>query len=161
MSRHQVRKAVGVTLLACDLQLYALARGAEPNPPPYATFDRSGSAFTQPQAINPDGVIAGYDSDTAFIAHGFVRSPNGSTTEFDPPGSVNNTLANGITSDRTIAGYYVDSGSVAHGFLRSPQGVFAEFHPPASRSHSDQFATDRHTNTHHLVIRHLGCLLIH
>jgi hypothetical protein len=148
MNRKQVRKAVAATLQAFGLQLYALGRGVEPNPPAYATFDSSGSAFTQPQAINPDGVIAGYYYDTAFTAHGFVRSLNGTITEFDPPGCVNNILANGITSDGTIAGSYVDSGFVAHGFLRSPQGVFTEFDAPASRSPSDKFATDRHRNMH-------------
>jgi hypothetical protein len=85
MNRMQVRKAVATTLQAFGLQLYALGTGAEPNPPPYATFDPSRSAFTQPRAINPDRVIAGNDSDTALIAHGFVRSPNGTITEFDPP----------------------------------------------------------------------------
>jgi hypothetical protein len=115
-------------LLVCALQCAALAASG-----PYFSFDPSGSVITQPQAIAPDGTIAGYFFDSSFIDHGFVRSSSGVVTAFDPPDSVNNTLANGINSDGTIVGYYVDAAFVAHGFLRTWSGVFTHFDPPSSQ----------------------------
>ena len=41
---------------------------------------------TFPAGGNDAGLIAGYYIDTNNVSHGFLRSPNGSLTKFDPPG---------------------------------------------------------------------------
>jgi hypothetical protein len=41
---------------------------------------------TEPLAINPAGVIAGFYADASNALHGFVRATNGAITTFDAPG---------------------------------------------------------------------------
>jgi hypothetical protein len=134
MNPPQVWKAVGAILLVCALQLYGqpTASGAAT----CTTFDPLGSTSTQPQSINPAGVITGYYFDANFVAHGFLRAPNGTLTTFDPPGYPNNTLAINsvgnslaINPAATITGSYVDNISgYVHGFLRVTTG--GEEQPP-------------------------------
>jgi hypothetical protein len=62
------------------------------------SFDVPGSTNTQAQAINSDGQIAGFYTDVAGIAHGFLRRQGGSFTSFDVPGSTG-TLATRPASD--------------------------------------------------------------
>jgi hypothetical protein len=79
--------------------------------------------FTNPQAINPEGVIAGYDNDGLNTFHGFVRAEDGTITTFDAPGAgtgfFQGTLAFGINPSGEITGYYNDANRAAHGFLRT------------------------------------------
>ncbi|MBV8819275.1 MAG: hypothetical protein JO022_13015, partial [Acidobacteriaceae bacterium] len=61
----------------------------------FVTFDVSGaSAFigTFGISINDFGEIAGFYSDQNYAARPFLRSPNGTLTEFDVPGDVNGLL---------------------------------------------------------------------
>jgi len=51
----------------------------------FTTFDPSGSLYTQPNAINEEGVITGNYLDANFLAHGFLRSRDGTFTTFDAP----------------------------------------------------------------------------
>ena len=82
-------------------------------------------------SINPEGVIAGYYLDSAFVAHGFVRAAHGSVTTFDVPGAGTGfdqgTYSWSLNSEGVIAGYYVDDNTVAHGFLRAVDGVITSF----------------------------------
>ena len=57
-------------------------------------FDAPGADTTEgdfngtfPAGINDAGLIAGYYIDSSNVSHGFLRSPNGSFTTFDPPGA--------------------------------------------------------------------------
>jgi len=57
------------------------------------------------------------------VAHGFVRTPHGSITTFDAPGtgtgSGQGTFPDGINDAGAITGYYIDNNDVLHGFLRT------------------------------------------
>ena len=46
--------------------------------------------------INPEGTITGGYTDTSGAGHGFLRSPNGTFTTFDAPGSTGLTEPFGI-----------------------------------------------------------------
>jgi uncharacterized membrane protein len=94
------------------------------------SFDPSGEYYgTVPEAISPDGAVTGFYFDVNFIAHGFVRSRDGSITEFDPPGSIS-TFAYAIGADGAIAGSYQDASGNFHGFLRSRGGNISTFDVP-------------------------------
>ncbi|MBV8672357.1 MAG: hypothetical protein JOZ33_02895, partial [Acidobacteriaceae bacterium] len=67
-------------------------------------------------AINPAGAITGTYVDSNSISHGFVRSANGTITEFDPTGSVSTNPAS-INPAEAITGSYLDANDVSHGFL--------------------------------------------
>lgn len=87
-------------------------------------------------SINRAGVIAGYYTDAAGTAHGFVRAANGEYTEFDAPGAdlkpgdYNGTVPEAINDMGVIAGFYVDANNFSHGFLRSHEGKFTTFDVP-------------------------------
>jgi hypothetical protein len=57
------------------------------------TFDVPGAGTgagqgTIPSGMNPWNAITGWYIDANNVNHGFVRSPNGSFTTFDPQGSI-------------------------------------------------------------------------
>jgi hypothetical protein len=79
--------------------------------------------------IADDGSIIGFYYDSNTVPHGFLRTPSGKFTKFDPPGSVG-TFPNGMNSKLAIVGYYSDSNGVYHGFLRSPQGKLTTLDDP-------------------------------
>ena len=104
---------------------------------------------TIPDAINAAGVIAGtftanysFNSSCPINTGGFVQSPDGVFTLFQPPGQMpyfhdldleSPTLPLHLVSiDNTgdITGSYTDSGGVAHGFVRNPYGTMTSFDPP-------------------------------
>ena len=97
------------------------------------TFDPSGSIFTFVEVINNTGTIAGTFDDSSFIAHGYVRSANGTITTFDSTGSTG-TLVSGINNAGTIAGEFVDSSGsgMFHGYVRSANGTITTFDPSGS-----------------------------
>jgi len=68
------------------------------------------------------------------VAHGFVRTFNGTLTEFDAPGAANGstrgTVPISINSAGTVVGFVSDSNNVYHGFLRLANGVMTEFDVP-------------------------------
>ena len=88
--------------------------------------------------INNFGAITGYYLDAYNVFHGFLRSPEGTFTNFEAPGSdtnpndFNGTLPNAISDAGVITGVYYDVNNVGHGFLRSPEGAFTTFDPPGS-----------------------------
>ena len=53
----------------------------------YTTFTVSGAVSTAAAAINPKGTVTGSYTDSHGKAHGFVRTPDGTITSFDPQGS--------------------------------------------------------------------------
>ena len=106
----------------------------------FVTFDPPGSTWTIPSGITPDGTITGYYCDTAACAaqfavsgaHGFLRSPSGSFTTFDPRGSTS-TFVGSISTNGAIAGTYCSTTACApiHGFVRARDGTFTTFDSPA------------------------------
>lgn len=104
-------------------------RGAPASGDHYITFDPPGSTFTVPSGITPDGTIAGYFADASGTVHGFLRTPNGSSTTFDPPGSVM-TLPTAMSPLGEITGIYCDAAACGHGFVRAVTGAITTFDAP-------------------------------
>ena len=86
---------------------------------------------TTPVGISDLGVIAGNYVDGNYLNHGFVRTPDGKITTFDPPGS-GYTEVWGINNFGQIAGVFYDTNGVGHGFLRTPGGKITTFDPPGA-----------------------------
>jgi hypothetical protein len=63
--------------------------------------------------------VLGTYAGKGFSSHGFLRSPTGTITSFDPPGSTF-TAPESINRSGVIAGFYYDDNGTAHGFVRSP-----------------------------------------
>ena len=133
------------TILCLKATGQAPAAGAPAGSGRFITFDPPGSTLTGPSAIAPDGTIIGHYCDTAACAsqfglvgaHGFLRSPTGSFTTFDPPGSTL-TWPTSIAPTGEIAGAYcvvvapfcVFGGASNHGFARASNGTFTTFDAP-------------------------------
>jgi len=85
--------------------------------------------------ISPDGTVVGsgfyLTPEFFFVAHGFVRAPNGAVTAFDPPGSTI-TQPTGINPQDEITGTYIDSSGVQHGFLRAKDGTITTLDAPGA-----------------------------
>jgi hypothetical protein len=85
-----------------------------------------------PVGINLQGSITGFYCD-AVTCHGFLRTPGGTITAFDPPGSVFTVFnTGGINLAGVVAGSYYDVNFLGHGFLRSPGGTFTVFNAPGA-----------------------------
>ena len=112
-------------------------------------------SLTVPDGINAEGAIAGWysmqlsDSDCGsgtLIQCGFVLSPDGVYTLFNPPGTLvtsslppvfvydqqSLTVPHWVSIDQAgdIAGSYTDTNGVQHGFVRNPYGTITSFDPP-------------------------------
>jgi hypothetical protein len=106
---------------------------------------------TIPDAINAAGVMAGtftqnYLSTSSCPQNtgGFVMSPSGEFTQFQPPGQMpyfhDLDLIPGsyplhlVSIDQAgdIAGSYIDGTGAWHGFVRNPYGTISSFDPPES-----------------------------
>jgi len=106
----------------------------------FVTFDVPGAGTgsdqgTVPSSINLEGVITGSYIDASSLAHGFLRSTNGTITTFDAPGAVASmigTFPTSINPQGAITGTYYDINFVGHGFLRSANGTFTTFDAPGA-----------------------------
>jgi len=115
----------------------------------YVPFDKGiGDEITEAEDINADGVIAGWyfvcpAECTTQSTGGFVRSPQGVFTLFNPPGTLLRPPGAGIfygsasagrslsiNQEGSIAGSYTDTGGAQHGFVRNPYGTITSFDPP-------------------------------
>jgi hypothetical protein len=70
-----------------------------------------------PVSLNDFGALTGVYLDSNYVAHGYLRNPEGKIVTFDPAGSTG-TSPYGMNDLEAITGYYYDANSVAHGFLR-------------------------------------------
>jgi hypothetical protein len=106
---------------------------------------------TTPESINADGVIAGWYNFcirpcATTGAGGFVRSPQGVFTLFNPPGTIVTLPELGlegyrgeslsaphrlsINQEGAVAGSYTDALGAKHAFVRNPYGTITSFDPP-------------------------------
>ena len=86
---------------------------------------------TLPNAINDAGAITGVYDDVNSVSHGFLRSPEGAFTTFDPPGSLGtNPIA--LNLEGAVVGYYVSHNGVIRAFLRRPDGTFETWNAPGA-----------------------------
>ncbi|MGO9949893.1 MAG: hypothetical protein ACLPWG_24005 [Steroidobacteraceae bacterium] len=85
-------------------------------------------------SLNLEGTTAGIYIDASGVTHGFVRSPFGKITGFDPPGSIYTFVCEEtcLNAAGEITGSYYDASGVEHGFLRESDGSITTFDPPAS-----------------------------
>jgi probable HAF family extracellular repeat protein len=87
---------------------------------------------------NVFGAVTGYYFDAAFAAHGFVRAPGGTITEFDAPGAgavanqFQGTFPGSINARGAIAGYVQTSANLFHAFVRHPSGRIELFDAPGA-----------------------------
>jgi hypothetical protein len=89
-----------------------------------------------PEIINPNGAIAGWATDSAFVSHGFLRDRNGAFTTFDVPGAGTGagqgTFPFAISPSGEITGFYTDATNANHGFLRDAKGLITTFDVPGA-----------------------------
>lgn len=100
--------------------LTALAAGAQAAPT-YTVQNvqfPTDPGFTQLNGINDAGVTVG--THGAAVNQGFMRSPGGSFTNENFPGSAQTQLT-GVSANKTAVGIYVDAGGTTHGFAAFPQ----------------------------------------
>jgi len=88
-------------------------------------FFRIPGQGTQAVATNQAGITEGNFIDASFVAHGFIRTPDGTITTFDPPGAGTGagqgTIGpSSINVSGAVTGFYVDASGVYHGFVRTP-----------------------------------------
>jgi predicted membrane protein len=96
----------------------------------YTTFDAVPSpsspccTWTFGVAINPAGVIVGFDDDYNNVNHGFIRATDGTVTILDAPGAGTGlnegTWALAINQASVVVGQYQDANGLMHSFLRCP-----------------------------------------
>ena len=95
----------------------------------FTTFDAPGAGTVAgqgtgcpsdcPVSLNDFGAITGIYIDANFVAHGYLRSPEGKIVTVDPVGTTF-TFPDGINDLGSITGYYFDANTVFHGFLTIP-----------------------------------------
>jgi hypothetical protein len=103
---------------------------------PFISFDAPDSfRATFPSQINASGQIVGYYTPLNPGNQGFVRSPNGTITEFSAP-NLTFTTAAAINNLGQIVGYGEINvpPSTNRGFLRSAGGSFVQIMYPGSRN---------------------------
>ena len=109
----------------------------------YTTFDAAAAPGTMTEAagINNQGTVVGAYGVT--VPHGFVRSPAGTITTVNVPGS-QDTLLYGVNDSGALVGSYVDAQGLEHGFMLE-NGTLTVIDPPgspASPAARDTGATD-------------------
>jgi hypothetical protein len=115
----------------------------------FPNFDPLGSLVSLLAALNPPGqgskafginqagAITGYYYDGNGSPHCFLRAPNGTFTNVDPPGSLGSTDFYPIVINPAgaITGNYADGNTgLNRGFLRTPDGIVTSIDPPGSQS---------------------------
>lgn len=91
----------------------------------------TGDQGTDSQGINASGTITGSVIDQVFVAHGYIRSPDGTFTVFDVPGSFS-TFSYEINDAGMVTGKYLDVNQFAHGYVRASDGTFTTFDAPGT-----------------------------
>ena len=133
---------MGWAMLCLALCMLGLGPSAMAQQPPIITFDAPDAGTIAGQGTLPWGIvqwgwIVGNYIDGNGVYHGFLRSPDGSITEFDVPGMGTSPGQGavevfGMTPRLEIVGDYLDSENAYHGFIRTPQGAFTTFGCPGA-----------------------------
>jgi hypothetical protein len=123
-------------LMLLFFSLALCAWSQDPSRTHFTPFDAPGAGTaagqgTISEVINQTGWVIGYFIDAGNVAHGFLRSPDGRFTEFDPPGSYG-TYPAGVNLELAIVGSYYDANYTEHGFERFPDGRITTFDAPGA-----------------------------
>jgi hypothetical protein len=88
----------------------------------YTTFDIPDARDIFLNGINPAGMITGGYFDANLVGHGFLRTPDGTITAIDAPGSAAPFGTNPIGNNPAgaISGWYYDMSGVFHGSCALP-----------------------------------------
>ena len=95
--------------------------------------------------LNLFGANAGLYIDESNVVHGYLRSPAGKITTFDPPGEGPQGLgcfadcSMGLNDLGAITGSYLDANNVTHGYVRGPDGKFVTFDAPGADLTANDF----------------------
>jgi hypothetical protein len=85
--------------------------------------------------LNEWGAVTSTYLDGNNVYHGYLRSPDGTFTDFDPPGAgkgfTQGTIPIGLNDLGVITGFYLDDNNVYHGFLGRP-GAFTTVDAPGA-----------------------------
>jgi hypothetical protein len=104
--------------------------------PGAGTGPGQGTFVATVSGITPAREITGYYFDGSNVAHGYVRTPDGAITTFDPPdagtGAFEGTYIGSINPKGQVTGGYVDASGMNHGFLRAPDGTITSFDAPGA-----------------------------
>ena len=101
---------------------------------------------TRAYSVNPSGAITGYFTDSANVAHGYVRSNQGVIAVFDAPGAGTGpgqgtfpfNSPQLINPNGASTGFYTDSVGALHGFVRDDNGVITTFDAPGAGTAAGQ-----------------------
>lgn len=91
----------------------------------FTVIDAPDASITMARSIS-DGIITGTADN-----QGFVRTRDGTFTEFSAPDAAFGTEPASI-SKGAVTGSYVDSNGLFHGFVRAADGTITEFDPSGS-----------------------------
>ena len=97
----------------------------------FPLFEIYGALATFGQSITTNDTMTGYSQDQSNVFHGFLRTRQGTITQFDDrlagAAPYQGTLVAAINPAHWVTGAYVDGNYVYHGFVRSAGGVFTTF----------------------------------
>lgn len=122
------------------LTLISVAAWAAANAPAtagaqYTTINVAGATATMVGPVNASGEAGGIWIDANGLRHGFLRTPDGAISSFDPKSS--SSVQNVSLNDAGLAaGTVEDSQQHDHGFIRTPDGTLTSFDVPNSNSGS-------------------------
>jgi hypothetical protein len=101
----------------------------------YITVNAAGATATVVEPINTSGEAAGIWTDANGLRHGFLRTPDGAISSFDPKSS--SSVENVSLNDTGVAaGTVEDSQQRERGFIRTPDGTITIFEVPNSNNGS-------------------------
>ena len=112
-------------------------------------FQASGGYGSFPIAINLEGAIVGYYTDSNYAFHAFLRSPDGKFTTWIGPDACTGTVRKGARSGASNINAF---GIIAGGF-EDNSGNFVD-HEPRTQSRRQVHDVRRSRRGHRLVPRH-------
>jgi len=85
-------------------------------------------------SINRSGDTTGYYYDANYIAHSYIRSADGTFTEFEVPGAGTNSYTGAwpimIDDSGNVIGFYYDNAFTSHPYIRLADGSFTQITLP-------------------------------
>jgi hypothetical protein len=147
-----------VTSVAVDARGYVVGSASiSQSPDSYVPYDAYEATILE--GINNGGTMVGWfvgcnnNCATGYTQAGFLESPDGIYTMFNPPGTIVNSPRSGfslrgipsflpdavslaaphrlsINTPGSVTGSYTDTTGAQHGFVRNPYGTITSFDPP-------------------------------